>query len=503
MPAKKNKESFKGEIRVASRVIDYLSSGLYPSPAACLKELVNNGFDADASKVNVFVKPDADSIIIEDNGQGMTKTEFVTHFERISESHKRDHNQFTNNKRPKIGKIGIGFIAANEICEVMELFSTVKGSDELLHITINFDEMRKPIEERRRGDNNDEFVKADYFGEILETANKESYTRLFLHKVRGEAREILVGASTQTVGKESQSLYGLSAASVADKLRSPTLRSWKEFDAYSETMLQIALNVPVAYAPEWVPKKLASSVRDFEKTVTDLEFQVFYDGTELRKPTVFNPTNDAYFIDRFNFRGKHVAAKGYFYAQHGGVKPIDLHGLLVRIRNSAVGEYDQTFWGFSPSEFSLIQRWVSVEIWADDQLEEAMNIDRRTLRVAHPAFVELRDAIHSALRKVLAKARLEIYEAGNAERKTEKARETARDVGELLKSSPKRVSATLVKDISRIWEKSKDDNKVQKALLRKFSVLEFYSIIIEVAKDIMTPSQLAKFLKALTDRLSK
>ncbi len=33
---------FKGEIVVASRIVDYLSSGLYESPAACLKELVNN-----------------------------------------------------------------------------------------------------------------------------------------------------------------------------------------------------------------------------------------------------------------------------------------------------------------------------------------------------------------------------------------------------------------------------------------------------------------------------
>ena len=55
-------EPFKGKIRVASGIVNYLSSGLYHSPAACLKELVNNSYDADATEVNVFVKPDANRI---------------------------------------------------------------------------------------------------------------------------------------------------------------------------------------------------------------------------------------------------------------------------------------------------------------------------------------------------------------------------------------------------------------------------------------------------------
>src|ERR1700759_199398 len=168
---------FSGKITVASRIIDLLSSGLYPSPAACLKELVNNSYDADAVKVNIYVKPDADRIIIEDDGIGMNREEFEKHFKRVSESHKRDSADVTDKQRPKIGKIGIGFIAANEICEVMEIFSTKAGSSELLHVYINFAEMRKPLEERRQG--SEDIVKADYQGEILEAEVDEHYTHLF------------------------------------------------------------------------------------------------------------------------------------------------------------------------------------------------------------------------------------------------------------------------------------------------------------------------------------
>jgi hypothetical protein len=46
-------EQFSGEILVSSRIIDQLSTNLYESPAACLKELINNSYDADATKVIV------------------------------------------------------------------------------------------------------------------------------------------------------------------------------------------------------------------------------------------------------------------------------------------------------------------------------------------------------------------------------------------------------------------------------------------------------------------
>src|SRR5690242_1056415 len=139
--------TFKGEVRIASRIVDFLSSGLYPSAAACIKELINNSYDADATKVDVFVKPDADRIIIADNGTGFSRDEFEKHFKSVSESHKRDVSERTKRGRPKIGKIGIGFIAANEVCDEMEIYSTKKGSTELLHVTINFAEMRKPLEQ--------------------------------------------------------------------------------------------------------------------------------------------------------------------------------------------------------------------------------------------------------------------------------------------------------------------------------------------------------------------
>lgn len=496
-------EHFHGEIRVGSRIIDYLSSGLYPSPAACLKELINNSFDADAKRVDILVKPDADRIIIEDDGIGMDRGEFERHFRRVSESHKRDDNDYTVLQRPKIGKIGIGFIAANEICEVMEIFSTKQGSPELLHVSIDFREMRRPPEERKR--DGETYIKADYEGKILQTSEESHYTQLFLKEVRGEAKGILAGAEPRS-NQDVLSLYGLNAESIERELRNPNLKTWKLFDYYSETMLNVGLNVPVKYSPSWIPQPYRDDLTDFESHVARLNFSVYYDGSELRKPVVFAPDTagtGVAFVHHFEFSGQHVSARGYFYAQHGSIRPIEVQGLLIRIRNAAVGEYDSSFWDFPSSEYSIIQRWVSAEIWADDRLEDAMNIDRRTLRVAHPAYVELRTAFHRELRIVLAKAQQDIYSAGSRERSTQRTQDAVQQVAKLARETIAPVAPQAARDLTRIWTEVATRPNTKKAILRKYTVAELYEAVVEVAKELLDENLFSEFLKKLTERLGR
>jgi vacuolar-type H+-ATPase subunit H len=489
---------FQGEIVVASRIIDYLSSGLYESPAACLKELINNSFDADATRVDIFVKPDADRIIIEDNGSGMDQADFVKHFSKISESHKRDDSDYTPSGRPKIGKIGIGFIAANEICDVMEIVSTKTGSTELLEVSIHFDLMRQDIHVRKRSDT--EIAKADYYGSVSETDLDSHFTQVFLKKVRGEAKSILSGAGPSEFAFGDRSLYGLKPESVNERLRDNKLRTWSQFDAYSRNALEVALNVPVRYHDRWLPSKLRSQVKHFEQHVANLDFSAYFDGSELRKPIVFNPESKA-LIDRFEFEGKHVAAEGYFYAQHGTIKPQELQGLLIRIRNAAIGGYDSSFLGFSLSHGTLFQNWISGEIMADDRLEDAMNIDRRTLRVAHPAYVELQVEVHKYMENLIKRVRDEIYGTGSKTRKTERAKAVEKRIISIATQEITKVAPAAAKQVQRLWTNATDDESGQKKLLRKFTVDELYSLVIEVAEEVLSPEQLNDFLVRLTERL--
>jgi hypothetical protein len=495
-------ERFRGPIKVASRIVDYLSSGLYNSPAACLKELVNNSYDADASRVDVFVKPDADRIVVADDGEGMSRVEFVQHFERISESHKRDKHDRTASGRPKVGKIGIGFIAANELCDVMEIISTKKGSTELLRVEINFQEMRIDPPERRKRDD-DTYLKGDYEGVVELAKSGEHYTHVMLKDIRPNAKGILAGAMKRDHVSGPTSVYGLNPESVRDVLAA--LTDWGDLDEYSQTMLQVGLNVPVRYLPAWHPSTAGGVLRPFEDEVAALNFTVFADGSDLRKPVVLDP-GDRYLMRSLEIKGDHVSARGYLFSKHGVLRPQWLNGVLVRIRYAAVGDYDGTFLNYKTSEHTLFQRWTSCEVWADDRLEEALNIDRRTLRITHPAYVELQETFHDALSDFLRDVRNQLYTQPAAERRKQEARREVQRFGEVIERSTAALPPEIRKELrAAVKHRSRPERIFSpmevKAVLRKYSVADMYELALDVARDTLPQDHYERFAHALATRL--
>ncbi len=208
-------------------------------------------------------------------------------------------------------------------------------------------------------------------------------------------------------------------------------------------------------------------------------------------------------LSRFDFDGEHIGAKGYFYAQSKTIDPQDLQGLLIRIRNAAIGGYDHSFLGFSPTEGSLIQRWISAEIYADDRLEEAMNIDRRTLQIAHPAYVELRNAIHEHLSGLLRDVRAKLYGERSRVRKQERAKTTINSIAQVADETVAAIGPRAAAEMKQLWTQVAQENKGVDRILRKFSVVDLYKITTEVAEEILTPEQMREFVKRLTARLSK
>ncbi|GAP12788.1 molecular chaperone, HSP90 family [Longilinea arvoryzae] len=493
-----NNATFSGEIKVAARIIDHISSGLYESPAACLKELINNSYDADAKRVDVFLKPDANQIILADDGIGLNKTEFQRHFDRISESHKRETSDITESGRPKIGKIGIGFIAANEICNVMEIESTKQGSSELLKVTINFGEMRKDPAQRRI-EGSPEISKADYFGTVEEAPIDDHYTYITLKNIIGDARKILEGAGISPHSSGNKTLYGLQPESI-NKILGKGPKSWKEFDSYSENMLSIALNVPVRYFDNWPGlENKYEFLDDISAAVKRLDFSAFIDGTELRKPIVFEKEKVS-IIREFNYQGEHISARGYFYAQHGIIYPSELRGILIRVRGAAVGGYDGEYMKFSPTTAALFQNWISAEIYADDRLEDAMVIDRKTFRITHEAYVELQLAVHQFLSTFISSIRTDIYNKQGEIRKIEQARVIETRITEQLEEASLSLPLEEPKQITQSWTGATTETLGRSQLLKKYSIDEIYEIILDIGKEFLSSDQLAKFVEKLTKR---
>ena len=88
LPEDKKPESTP--IFAAQKIIADISSGIYRSPAAAVKELISNAYDADAEKVTISTDPpNFRNLVIRDTGSGMTIEDFVHVATHIGGSRKR------------------------------------------------------------------------------------------------------------------------------------------------------------------------------------------------------------------------------------------------------------------------------------------------------------------------------------------------------------------------------------------------------------------------------
>src|SRR6266446_1271163 len=98
-------------------------SGVYKPFVKAFKELVSNAFDADADVVRVVFADDFSSVIVTDDGQGMTPFEFRNDFARIGGGSRRWAGDTTRKGRLRIGSKGIGFLALARYCDRLKVES--------------------------------------------------------------------------------------------------------------------------------------------------------------------------------------------------------------------------------------------------------------------------------------------------------------------------------------------------------------------------------------------
>ena len=181
--------------------------------------------------------------------------------------------------------------------------------------------------------------------------------------------------------------------------------------------------------------------------------------------------------------------------------------MLLRVRNAAVGRYDGSFLGYPIGESQLFKNWVSGEIWADDHLEDAMNIDRRTLRVTHPAYVELQSAFHRWFSGFLLEVRKELYARESSTRRLEGGHRRRRGRAcHRSATSRKRCQASVAQAVHEAWGKptpeGASDKRAVRRLTRKYSVGELYEIVLDFGRGTHEKDAFESFVRELTHRLS-
>lgn len=137
MPIKKSDARFHVNSRLAS-----LLSQEYPSTEKALKELVDNAWDADAERIDIWLpQPMSDApIILHDTGSGMTTEELRSHYLSIASDRRQRSGERTAGKQRLVkGRKGIGKFAGLMAASAMTLETWARGV--LTRFTLRMEEL--------------------------------------------------------------------------------------------------------------------------------------------------------------------------------------------------------------------------------------------------------------------------------------------------------------------------------------------------------------------------
>lgn len=126
---------------VDAGLIQRLGYELVGRAETALSELIKNSYDADATLVDVdFINTDEinGSLIITDNGTGMTQEQLIKGFMRISSSDKLHNPVSEKFKRTKAGRKGIGRFATQRLGDKLTIITQTANSNFALKLTIDW-----------------------------------------------------------------------------------------------------------------------------------------------------------------------------------------------------------------------------------------------------------------------------------------------------------------------------------------------------------------------------
>lgn len=397
----------KFPIDVAASVIADISSGIYRTPAGALKELISNAFDADARVVHVSTNgPHFSIFTCSDDGSGLTPDKFKEVMGLIGGSSKRDQGETSPvYRRPLIGRIGIGLLSIGQICRSFEIFSSAKGNSKKFRARIDLEPYMRP-EARRlqlgKPLKPDEKVRVGECEiEVADEDPSKHYTRVVMEKIIPGFQQQLRSRPMVELGVTPKTFK---KGDMAAFLASVSRDTVSEHGAYAQLIWELAVTAPVQYLPEG-PVRGASELSDLGDRMVKYNFRVFLDGVEVFKPILLpykgSVTHKVY--PHLNLQKKiadsrTLRVRGYLYWQNTRILPRELQGILVRVRNVGIGPFDPTYLGYPKHEGWKFSQ-LSGELYVDDGLDEAINIDRASFRETDEGYLALQEFLFQRLGK--------------------------------------------------------------------------------------------------------
>ena len=118
-------DTFKFNISLS--ILNHLGRNLYRSIITVLGEAISNSWDAGANNVYITIDKDQNRIIIQDDGYGMSSSDFQDKFLKIGYSKRKDSTIINTLNRPLIGRKGIGKLALLSCAKTVSIITKTEN----------------------------------------------------------------------------------------------------------------------------------------------------------------------------------------------------------------------------------------------------------------------------------------------------------------------------------------------------------------------------------------
>lgn len=387
------------DMMVAAKIIQLVASGIYRTPANAMKELISNSFDADATRVDVLIDMDKEAekgsqIVIKDNGIGINSSDFAFSMTHIGASLKKIEGDTTRMGRPLIGRIGIGLLSVGQATNKFEFLSATRdgiGMRAEVDLSIYYDaiKMTESLDKLKIGN-----VRLFQF----ENPSKESYTKITFGQLKEPFVRGLIGKTGYR--KNFDFAKKPSYEEFIKWLDEEEMKRLDEISPFNRFMYELGLLTPVRYLPDGPVKGVKTPVlTKIKQRLEDYNFHVYVNGVEIFKPILFPHTSDLPLSGKepykiyekefdIQFDNRRIIAKCYYYHQDVRIIPYELRGLLLRVRNMGIGRYENSFSKIA-SESPVVLHQLTGELYIDEGLDTALNIDRNSFFESDEAYQRL------------------------------------------------------------------------------------------------------------------
>lgn len=430
-----SEEDKKSDIVVSNSILSHISQGMYRSTAAALKELISNSYDADAQKVIINTNyPYFSHIMCKDSGEGMSPEAFINHFRNkgVGTSLRRRGGNYRTKifNRPIIGRLGIGIFAIGQIAKsfTIESHYELDGVKSAYKAFVVLSDFNIPtVDEQIAKDKppKDEFVAGKYELDEIEYDPGKKGFRIYTNDVRltfiNEMRKGLPDTNLNDIPIKTEDLH--------DKYFNKNNRTIKENGPYLETIWELSILAPLPYwgdLPQ-IPvdiskfrekekgdsefKKALNLIREKQQEYNEQKFEVRFDGINLKRfvelPSTLESDEEIipklYYIEfDEEIYNNRLKFKGYILGQASKhITPYELNGIQIRLRNVGIGCYDRTFLNYSEHVETMRNKWISGEIFVDEGLESALNLDRDSFNEHDEHYKVLQEKLHEKLHNIL------------------------------------------------------------------------------------------------------